>query len=72
MAQGDGAARGVVALLFIAAAGLYFAWPRIIRWTANETEGDAAVWIHAHDVAPGDSIDGRVRVDTGLRVAIRG
>ncbi len=72
MAQGDGAARGVAALLFIAAAGLYFAWPRIIRWTADETEGDAALWLHANDIAPGDSIDGRVRIDTGLRVAIRG
>lgn len=72
MAQGDAAARGVAALMFIAAAGLYFAWPRITRWTADATEGDAALWLYATDVTPGDRIDGRVRVDTGLRVAIRG
>ena len=72
MARADAGASGVVALLFVGAAALYLTWPTITRWTADETEGDAALWLYANDAAPGDDLEGRVRIDTGLRIAIRG
>lgn len=72
MARADSGASGMVALLFVAAAALYIGWPTITRWTADETEGDAALWLYANDAAPGDELAGRVRIDAGLRVAISG
>jgi hypothetical protein len=56
--------------VIILVAGVYYAWPGLVRWDADDEQGDVALWIHDADATPGDAIHARVRVDTGLRVAI--
>ena len=40
------------------------------QMTADHAQEDALLWLDATDVAAGDTISGRVRVDAGLRVVI--
>jgi hypothetical protein len=57
-------------LIIVALAALYVAWPTLRHMTADRTGEDGMVWLYATDVAPGDVIEGRVRVEGGLRLAI--
>ena len=64
---------GHAALAGICVVGLslFFYWGSLVRWTADQHDDEAMLWIYATDVAPGDTIEGRVEIESGLKLAIQ-
>ena len=57
--------------LFVVALVLYVYWDSLVRWTADDHNDEAVMWLYATDIAPGGTIEGRVEVEAGLKLAIR-
>lgn len=47
-----------------------YQWHTILSWTADGVLEPALLSLYATDVAPGDPIEGNVRIDGGLRAAV--
>jgi len=70
--KADTAASLLLGVVVIAAVAMYFAWSDIVRMTADAHDEHTTLWLETTDVAAGETIEGRVHVQAGMRIAIRG
>lgn len=61
---------GLIGVVVVAV--LYFKWGDVLRLTADDKTDEVGLWVYAHDVAPGQKVDARVRLDAGSRAVISG